>query len=442
MSEISFRLNTKIPVLALPLILSQITIPLLGLANTIIVGHLGHQYFLGAIGLGTMMFNFLYWGLGFFRMSTTGLMARAHGARNQDKTISLLQHSLCLALFIGLTLIILQDPIYHIFAFFLHSNEQITSLLQQYYFIRIWGAPAVLINFVIVGAMIAIQKTRGPLVTLTITNLTAILLSVWLVFGWHLNLAGVAIGDVLAQYIGMFIGLVILSCYFSHKKVITFFLIQKSQLKALLHANRDIFIRTVCLIIVFTFFTIWSSHISPLILAVNTLLMNFFQFMANALGGFDNVAETLAGQAVGEQDWVKFKECIIQVGAWALIFSLLFCIFYWAFGDVLVRLMTNVVVVAQAAVGYTAFVIALPLIAFLSFLFDGVAIGANLFSQMRNSMILTTLLYFIVWYLLKPFGNSGLWMSFYSFFIFRAIFLGYFIFQFYNNQAHKLTSNI
>lgn len=425
------QLNKKIPKMALPLILSNITVPLLGLSNTIIAGHLAHSDYLAAIGLGAMIFNFLYWGLGFFRMSSTGLIALAYGARNQQEINSTLLHSIGLAIVIGLVLILLQYPLYQLVLLLIHPDANVLRLLKQYYLIRIWGAPAVLVNFVLVGTMVAIQKPRGPLILLSITNFLAILLSIVLVFVFHLNIKGIAIADIIAQYVGLVIGFIILSEYSNLRKIFRNTQFQINKLMKLLHANRDIFIRTLCLITVFSFFTIWSSHISPLILAVNTLLMNFFQIMANALGGFDNVAEALAGEAVGKKQMSLFKKVIIDVGSWVLLFSLSVSLLYIIFGEYLINLITNLDTVRMTAYQYLPYVAFLPIIAFSSFLFDGIAIGANLFKEMRNSMIITLILFFLVWLSLNDYGNVGLWISFYSFFIFRAIFLGCYILRFY-----------
>lgn len=426
-----FNFHFNIPKLAFPLILSHITIPMLGLINTIIVGHFGSKYYLAAIGLGTMVFDFMYWGLGFFRMTTTALVSHAHGEKNQCKINDILLHSICLALVIGLGMISLQYPLYHFFLLWVHPDHQVIGLLHHYYIIRIWGAPAVLVNFIIIGILIGIQKTHGPLMILTITNLLAIGLSFLLGVVLDFKLIGIAWSDVLAQYTGTLVGVYVLTHYLDLKKILMETKIKFYKLKPLLSANRDIFIRSLCLITVFTFFTIWSGHISVLVLAVNTLLMNFFQIMANALGGFDNVAETFSGQAVGEKNIAKFKRNIFLVGYWSLACSVLFSIVYLLFGHIFVGFMTNLQSVQDMAIHYMPFVVLFPLVSFLSFLLDGVAIGANLFKEMRNGMILAVILFFGIWYLLKPYNNLGLWVAFYSFFILRAVFLGFFIRKFY-----------
>lgn len=432
-----YNLHLNIPKLALPLILSHLTIPVLGLINTIIAGHFNSEYYLAAIGLGTMVFNFMYWALGFFRMTTTGLIAHAYGEKNQCKTNDIILHSIVLAIFIGLGMIILQYPLYRLISLWIHSNAQVISLVHQYYTIRIWAAPAVLINLVIIGILIGIQRTRGPLIILTVTNLVAIALSLFLGVFLNFKLAGIAWSDILSQYLGLVIGIYVLNHYLNFKKIFIETKVKFHKFKPLLSANRDIFIRSSCLIAVFTFFTVWSGYISVLVLAVNTLLMNFFQIMSNALGGFDNVAETFSGQAVGEKNIEKFRRNIYLVGYWSLGCSVLFSLIYLAFGQIFIDHMTNIQSVKEMATQYMPFVVLFPLISFLSFLLDGVAIGANLFKEMRNGMIFTTILFFAIWYLLKPYNNLGLWLAFYSFFILRAVFLGYFIRRFY--CKHKET---
>lgn len=428
------QLNKKIPQMALPLILSNITVPLLGLSNTIISGHLPHGNYLAAIGIGTMIFNFLYWGLGFFRMSSTGLIAQAYGTDNIDEINSTLLHSLGLALIIGLLLIALQLPIYRLAALLVHPDKNILLFVKHYYLIRIWGAPAVLMNFVLVGTLVAIQKPKGPLILLTVTNLLAISLSVIFVFGFNLSIKGIALADILAQYTGLITGLIILNKYNNLKILQKNVRFQAEKLIKLLHANRDIFIRTLCLITVFSFFTIWSSHISALTLAANTLLMNFSQIMASALGGFDNVAEALSGEAVGKKQRKLFKKSIVDVACWVALFSLTITLLYSIFGKYLINLMTNLTLVRHTAYQFLPYAAALPIIAAPSFLFDGVAIGANIFKAMRNSMIATVILFFFVWFSLNKYANTGLWLAFSCFFLFRAIFLGGYIIKFYNQR--------
>ena len=435
----TFNFHFNIPKLAFQLILSHITIPMLGLINTIVAGHFANQYYLAAMGLGAMIFDVMYWGLGFFRMTSTGLVAHAYGEKNTNKINEILLHSLMLAIVIGVGLILLQLPLYDFFSMCIHSNAQVMDLVHQYYIARIWGAPAVLMNLVIIGVLIGIQKTRGPLIILTITNLLAIGLSVFLGMTLNFKLVGIAWSNVLAQYTGLFIGLYVLSRYIDLKELVTQVHIKWHIFQRLLSANRDIFIRSLCLMTVFTFFTVWSGYISVLVLAVNTLLMNFFQIMSNALGGFDNVAETFSGQAIGEKNMKKFKQNIFRVGYWSLAFSLFFSIVYLLFGHVFVAYMTDIQSIQKLAMSYMPLVILFPLVCFVSFLLDGVAIGANLFKEMRNGMLLTLALFFVIWYVLKSYQNLGLWLAFYSFFIVRAIFLGYFIRQFY--LKHKSPGN-
>ncbi len=427
------HLNRKIPKLAIPLMLSHVTVPLLGFVNTVIAGHFSKAYFLSVIGLGSMMFNFLYWGLGFFRMSVTGLIAQSH-LNSPEKTIDILRNSLLLALMAGLGLIFLEKPIFYFFNFFIHPEINITALLKQYYFIRIFGAPAVLLNYVIIGALIAIQKTRGPLIILTITNLLAILVSVICVYVFGLKVSGLALGDVVGQYIGLAVGCYILSLYINFTKILENLTVDSKKIIALLHINKNIFIRTACLLIIFSFFTIWSGHISPLILAANTVLMNFFQIIVSTLGGFDNVAEALSGNAVGFKDKNKFLVCLYDVGVWSFICSVILTLCYLLFGRNILALMTDITTVYYTAGSYIYYVVALPLVAFPSFLLDGVAIGAHLFKEMRNSMILTLIGFFLIWYCLRSLDNSGLWLAFCGFFILRAIFLGFYLKRFYKSN--------
>ena len=433
--------HSTIPKLALPLMLSYITTPLLGLINTVIAGHFQHAYYLAAIGLGTMIFNFLYWGLGFFRMTTTGLAAQAYGENNRHKLHSLIAHSLCLALLMGCGLIVLQYPLYHFFLLWIHSHHHVIDLMHHYYNVRIWGAPAVLANFVIIGLLIGIQKTRGPLIILTFINVLAMGLSLWLGMTLHLKLIGLAWSDVLAQYAGLLVGLYLLHRVLDVRKILKHATLTWQRFTPLLHANRDVFIRSLCLMIVFSFFTLWSGHISVMTLAVNTLLLNFFHIMTSILGGFDNVAEALCGEAVGAGNRHLFRHSLFRVGYWSLGCSVLLSVIYFSCGETFLQHMTNIASVQHMAQTYLPFIVFLPLISFVSFLLDGAAIGANLFKDMRNGMVLTLILFFGVWYLLTPYHNVGLWLAFYSFFVLRAVFLGYFICIFIWNISSKVATH-
>ncbi len=415
------KLDLKVLQIALPLILSNLTIPLLGFINTLVVGRLAHSYYLGAVGLGTMIFNFLYWLLSFFRMGTTSLIARQLGGKDYNSAANILFHSLFIALLIGLLLIILQIPIEQFAFTLIGGTELLRHITQSYFFIRIWAAPAALMNFVILGALIGLQRSAAVFLIMTVTNVVAIILDVVLVFGFSMAANGVALADVIGQYSGLIIGLLLLIKLLRSHFNWRYFQFNLQFIRQIFSANRDLFIRTLCLIIAFSFFTAQSAKLGITVLAANTVLMNFQMIMSYALDGFANAAETLVGHSVGKKDYAKFKQQVINTGYWSAIIALSFTLIYWLIGPWLIDLMTSIPSIQQLSHHYLIFAVLAPLIAVWCYWLDGVFIGAGRFSIMRNMMLLSILGYFLVWYFTQAWLNTGLWLAMLAFLGLRGL---------------------
>lgn len=428
------KLNTKIPKLALPLILSNITVPLLGLINTAIVGHLQHGLYLGVIGLGTMIFNFIYWAFGFIRMSSTGLIAQAAAKHESNNLNKLFTHTALLSLLIGVALLVLQVPLERIIFTLIHGSSELINLTKQYFRIRILGAPAVLLNFLFLGTFIGLQKPRFALLQMLVINGLAIILGLCFVYVLGMKTDGIALADILAQYSGLFVSTAILVKQFPQVYCFTKITIDWSIMKKLLSANRDIFVRTICLISVFSFFTLQSSRLGSEYLAANTLLMNIFYLYSFAFGGFDNIAETYVGKAVGQKNVIRLKKAMIDNFVWTLIVSVVATILLFFVGKWIIYGLSNIASVRAFSLHYLNFAIFMPMIVSLSFLFDAIAIGASLYQQMRNAMIVTFIACFITWFGLQSFGNTGLWIAFLSFFIYRAITLAPIMLKLYRGK--------
>ncbi len=420
------RLNFGIARLAAPLILSNLTVPLLGFTNTYIAGHLHQQATVAAIGLGVMVFNLLFLGFAFLRMGTTGLVAQAFGEGGEQNTWQTIAHSLILSFSIGILIILLKNPLGELLFGLIQGDASVKAVAEQYYSLRIFAAPATLTNFVLVGAFIGLQMVRVPLILMLIINGIAIILGLELAFVYNLSIKGIAIADIIAQYTGTIIGIAYLfkrlcgSIQFKTWKF-NFHFFRKITL-----INSDIFLRTVFLISTYSFFTLQSLKLGPVYLAANTVLMGFMTLTSFAQDGFANVAELLVGNNVGRGDFDASTQAIFDAGRWALVIGVSFTVIYFLFGHAIINLMTAFPEVRHIAKHQLIFVTLLPLISVASFFLDGVFIGATKFREMRNTMFISFAGFISVWWVLHKFGNIGLWIALLSFFVFRGLSMGSF----------------
>ena len=396
--------------LAWPMILANVSIPLLGMVDTAVVGHLDSPDYLGAVALGGLVFSFLFWGFGFLRMATTGLTAQAQG--HNDNVI--LQQGLLLALLIATALLLLQGPILDIAFHILDSSPNIIHHAKTYVDIRIWSAPAILMNYVILGWLIGKSKTKAALVLVLIVNISNIILDLLLVNVAGLTVDGVALASVIAEFIGVIAAFILLA---KGGISLTKIVMPISSLTSLfnkdwLSLNANIFIRTFCLILSFAFFTYQGAKQGDIILAANAILLHFITLMAFVLDGFANATEVITGKAVGNKDTVYLKRGLWLSGFLSFIVALMFSAVYFLFGSTIISLLTNIDEVSIVANQYLKWLIIAPLIAVWSYLFDGLYIGATRSREMRNTMLFATLCcYFPAWYLLQGFANHGLWLS-------------------------------
>jgi len=311
-------MNKRILKLALPNIISNITIPLLGMVDLILMGHLDSSDFIGAIALGGMIFNFIYWSFSFLRMGTSGFTAQAFGKGDDAESMSVLSRAMLIAIISGILLILLKQPIQWISFYLLDAETNVELVAVLYYKIRIWAAPASLGLYVIYGWFIGMQDAKTPMIIAITVNILNIALSAYLVISLQMNAEGVALGTVIAQYLGLVMGFFFIYRNYRHKLgyLITDNLLSFRKLKKFMGVNQDIFIRTMLLLFVFTFFTAESARIDKLysgsvpFLAVNTVLLQFFMFYAFFVDGFAYAAEALAGRYVGAKDEIRLTRVI------------------------------------------------------------------------------------------------------------------------------------
>lgn len=424
-------MNRKILDLALPNIVSNISVPLLGLVDMALMGRMESDAYIGAIAIGSLIFNFIYWGLGFLRMGTSGFTAQSWGGRDLNETILVVSR----ALFIGLTasffLILLQRPVEWLSFSLISGESDVENLARAYFRIRIWAAPAVLVQFALLGFFLGMQNARLPMVVLVSTNIINIACNYYLVMIRGMGSEGVALGTVIAQYFGMILAVFFFTRYFS--RLFTYWsakaMLQASRLKKFLKVNSDIFIRTMCLVIVFTFFTARSAAVDTLdegeqtILAVNSLLMQFFMIFSFFIDGFAHASEALTGKFIGAGNSRGLKRSIKLLFAWGAGISLFFTILYLLGGKTIFSILTTNSDVIHNSQPYYFWVVLIPIVSFTAFLWDGIFIGATAGKAMRNAMLISTLFVFFPAYIIlsRIMGNHGLWLAFILFMLSRTI---------------------
>ena len=408
-------MNRKILQLAIPSIVSNITVPLLGLVDVAIVGHLGSASYIGAIAVGGMLFNMIYWIFGFLRMGTSGMTAQAYGKRDLTEVVRTLLRAVGVGLLISLGLWILQSPILRGAFVLIDATEEVKRWASLYFNICIWGAPAVLGLYGFAGWFIGMQNSRFPMFIAITQNIVNIAASLCFVFVLGMKVEGVALGTLNAQYAGLFMAFALWLKYYGRLKAYIDWdgLWDGEAMRRFFSVNSDIFFRTLCLVAVTTFFTSTGARQGDVILAVNTLLMQLFTLFSYIMDGFAYAGEALAGRFIGAKNDVGLRRCIRLLFLWGIGLSLSFTILYAFLGRDFLGLLTNDTSVIKASGDYFYWVLAIPLCGFSAFLWDGIFIGATATRQMLCSMLVASATFFIIYYLFyRSMGNHALWMAF------------------------------
>ena len=410
--------------LAMPMIMANISIPILGMVDTAVVGHLDSAHYLGAVAIGTLIFSFLFWGFGFLRMATTGLTAQAVGNQDSSQSQQILLQAIYFALLIALFILLFQQAISQIAFHYIDSSELVKTSARQYFDIRIWSTPAILVNYVIWGWLIGNEATKSTLYLVLTVNITNIILDILFVNFLGMDVNGVALASVIAEYSGLLLGLFML-----HKRGIelisfksTLDSFNKKQPYEVLTLHGNIFLRTLCLIFSFAFFTIQSAKYGDNVLAANSVLLNFITFMAFVLDGFANATEVLSGKAIGRKNHQQLYRVVFITGILSLSMAIVFSLSYQLFGRHIITLLTSIPDVINIANQHLTWLAIAPLIGFWSYLFDGLFIGATRSREMRNTMLFSTFIcYLPAWYFLQDMGNDGLWIALLIFLAARGI---------------------
>ena len=417
-------INKRILQIAVPSIISNITVPLLGLIDVTIVGHLGAAAYIGAIAVGGMLFNIIYWIFGFLRMGTSGMTSQAYGKHDLDEVARLLLRSVGVGLLIAIILVTLQYPIRKLAFTFIQTTEEVERLATLYFRICIWGAPAMLGLYGFAGWFIGMQNSRFPMYIAITQNIVNIAASLCFVYLFHMKVAGVAWGTLTAQYAGFLMALLLWRRYYGglKKHVAWHEVLKKEAMLRFFQVNRDIFLRTLCLVIVTLFFTSAGAAQGEIVLAVNTLLMQLFTLFSYIMDGFAYSGEALVGKYVGANNQPALYRTVRQLFIWGVGLSTGFTLLYFFGGKSFLGLLTNEISVIREAENYFYWVLAIPLTGFAAFLWDGIFIGATATRQMFYSILVASGSFFLVYYSLHEWmGNHALWLAFIVYLSLRGI---------------------
>lgn len=425
--------------LALPAIVTNITVPLLGLVDTAIVGHMGSASYIGAVAVGSMIFNLLYWLFGFLRMGTSGMTAQAFGRRDLAEATALLRRSVGVALSVGLLILLLQWPLRELMLWFVSPTEDVRPWTVTYYNIVVWGAPAMLALYAVSGWFVGMQNTRMTMVVSITQNVVNIVASVVLVYGLDMQVEGVAMGTLTAQYVGLLTAIVLL--WRGYRGMLAATATDRADKQSpgslsFLRVNRDIFLRTLCLVAVNLYFTAVGARQGAVILAVNTLLMQLYLLFSYIMDGFAFAGEALGGRYWGAKDWTVYRAVVRRLFGWGLLMVVLFSTVYIVGGMPFLRLLTDEPSVVEASKGYVWWAYLVPAAGVAAFVWDGIFIGTTQTRGMLTSSFVAAVVFFAGITLLQgPLGNHGLWLSMLLYLVMRGLIQTVIT---YTNQRHTI----
>jgi len=393
-----------------PAMVANLTTPLIGIVSTTAIGRLGDATLLGGVALASVLFDCMFWLFGFLRMSTVAFTAQSLGAGETSELRAILMRGLIVAALVGGALIVLQVPLAAVLLGAMGGSEGVTQAAKTYFVIRIWSAPLALGNYVVLGWLIGQARARLALGTQITINLANVAGTALLVLVFDLGIAGAAIAALIAEAVGLLLGLLIArhlsKGQFAASRALLF---DRTKLTRMLAVNRDIMIRTAALIAAFLFFNAQGARAGDTTLAANAVLNNFLMISGFFLDGLANAAEQLCGRAYGARDRDAFAGAVKLVVTWGFGFALAVAACFLLFGPALIDTMTASVDVRRLARDYLPFVIFAPLLGVFAFAFDGIYIGATWARDMRNLMLASLAIFLTAWFALRPFGNAGLW---------------------------------
>jgi len=434
--------NRSILKLAIPNIISNITIPLLGLVDMILMGHLSSPIYIGAIALGGTIFSVLYSFFSFLRAGTTGFTAQSYGANDSTEISYSLYRSVTIAIFASLLILCLQAPISKLSMMLLDGSDEVKNLAITYFFVRIWAAPANMLLYCFNGWFIGMQNTKIPMTIAIIINVLNIVFSIFFVVVMKQDVVGVALGTVIAQYCGLSTALVFIFTKYKGYliKISSHILLDINKIKRFFKVNTDLMIRSILLVLTIAFFTNQSAKLGDNTLSINMILLQFFYIFSYFTDGFAYAGEALVGKFIGAKDSDNLRSVVVHLFKWGAYICVPFAILYAIFPTPFVKLISPHPVIIEQIQPYYIYMVLIPLITFAAFLWDGIYIGATASKAIRNTMIISSIFVFLpLWYVLVPiYSNHGLWIAFLGFMLARGISMTFFakknILQLPNNK--------
>jgi len=410
--------------LSWPTILSNLTVPLLGAVDTAVMGHLPDAAYVGAVAVGAMIFSFVYWGFGFLNMGTVGFAAQAKGSGDTDEIRAVLARALLVGLGLAAVILALQTPVRLGALAIIDATPQVEQLAGAYFDARIWGAPATLANYGLLGWLLGMQYVRTALAVQVLINALNVVLDLWFVLDLGWGVEGVALATAIAQYAGALFGfffvlrhLTAIGGRWQRAKIF-----EPAALAETFRVNRDIFLRTLAMIFAWSLLTWSGAKLGTTILAANAILMNFQLFLAHGLDGFAHATSALVGEAVGARDRPALRRCVVAATVMAAVVAAGYTLVYAIAGPAIIRLFTNIAELRAFSSPYLVWMVVSPLLSVWAYQLDGIFIGATRSADMRNAMVISVAIYVAAMATLPgPLGNHGLWLSVMIFMVVRAL---------------------
>lgn len=410
--------------LMIPFILSTITQPLLGAADIAVVGKLNNANYISGVSIGTLIFNTIYWIFGFLRVSTTAFSAQSSHYRDKKSVSDIFFRPILIALFISLIMLIFQNIIFQSSMKFIQPELEIQKASAIYFKILIWGAPFVLINYVLLGWLMGLGNIKSSMTMQISGNVLNIILDIIFVIGFGFKVEGVAYATLISQVISTCLGVYFIFPYAYHRYIDLKSIINKRELINILCVNRDLMVRTICLVSHNNLFTMASSNLGGEILATNAILFQIMSIISYAFDGIANTASVFSGRAKGQKDSVLMKNCWNKTLYWGVVFVILTTVIYLIFENKIIQIFTTLPEILVLAERYSKWIAMYPAIAFLGLTFYGVFTGSAKTFPIMTSTVMAFVLFFIAWkYLIPVYKNDGVWISLLIFYLGRGVFL-------------------
>lgn len=418
--------NREIFRLTVPNVISNITVPLLGMADVAIAGRIGGDVTIGALAIGTTIFNFIYWNCAFLRMGTSGLTAQSFGANDRAECNALLVRALAVAMVLSAVLLLLQKPLAVGALYIMGGSETVSNMAYEYVMTRIWAVPAAISVFALQGWFIGMQDSKTPMWVAIFANVVNIAFSLLFTFVYGMGVVGIALGTVVSQYMSLILALVIFRVkYYSGESPIEIRAsLRMREMLRFFQVNRDVFLRTFCVVIAYTLFTKMSAYYGDVVLATNSLLMQLFTLFSYMVDGVAYAAEAISGRCVGERNYEKLRRASKAFMIWGASVAALYVGVYLVAWEEILMLFSPSAEVMACAGEYIGWIIAVPLVCFVPFMIDGIMLGATRTAPLRNTVAISLAIQIILLLVLKDIvGNIAVWVSFLAFLLMRGVLL-------------------